>query len=146
MEISGLVNFDEEYEIPLKYVIGIKKSSPNSIYPDYSDKKRNSIEITIPWKKIFMLLADDFLYEKSEGAIQRNFADSLSKHIKIDDGFTLISKSISTKCIKAIFTQLMAYGLIDYHVSEKSKYLKWFLTKKGQKSMLENRAILKGET
>jgi len=146
MEISGLVNFNEEHTVHLEYEIGEKQPSANLAFTQYSNKQQESTEIHLTWKKIFMLLSDDFLYERSEGRIQRNFANSISKDLEFEDGFALISKKITTENMKAIFTQLMAYGLIDYTASENSRYLNWFLTRKGQKSMLENRAILKTDS
>jgi len=142
LEISNLISFDEEHKIELKYRTAEYEDYDFYGDTEYTDIKKHKKTITLTWKEIFMMLADDFLYEKSDGRVQKNLASVLADSLKIKNDRLLVSSSVTSKETKTVLNQFMAYGLIDYRLGKKNTYLNWFLTPKGKKCLLENRAIL----
>jgi len=144
-EISNLAQFNDQHEIELQYTIGTRDPNSHDWAPAYQNQKNIEKKFSKTWKDIFMLLADDFVYEKSEIIIRRSFAIALRKELHIKDGYQFLSQEVFKPSFDAILTQLMAYGLINSKVNigeGRTRYLSWFLTDKGRKCMLENRAIL----
>lgn len=141
-EIQNLADLDDLYTIELKLTVGIKSRNSNDWNKKYNHEKKFKETITLEWKKIFSLMADDFLYEKAEGPIQRKFANSLGSIVGVEEGYSIISASVSVETIKEIFNQLMAYGLISSDASQ-GNFLKLILTEKGKSYILKERAVFK---
>lgn len=127
VEIDNLAELNDTFEIKGRY----KQSSR---YYDW--------EIKITWRKIFSLIAPYLLENPNDGLVKGKLSRSI---FELTDK-TGYSAEINDQIFQSIKIQLKALNLIDTRYTKTtsgSMSLFWFLTKKGERKLMELRAITK---
>jgi hypothetical protein len=131
-EISNIADFDSKYTIHGSYKTENRGYSPS----------KHAFEQELSWRELFAIISPYLRERPNEGSVKLKLAELLK--IKSTGKDTGYSTTIDDQEFNTLALQLAAYGLIETRYTKTTKgemALFWFLTSKGERTMVENRVI-----
>ena len=131
VDVEGIADFDSKFLIHGTY----KVEGGRGVKP----AKRSWVS-EISWREIFSIISPYLVEHPNDYSVKNILIENLKKRERLN-GY---SHDINDQEFKTVTIQLKAYGLV---ITQYSKTIKgtmalfWFLTKKGEQIMVENRIV-----